>query len=98
MACSEWKVPWAPVKPWVMTRVSLSTRMAMLCGFLHCADDLLGGIREVVGRDDGQAGLRHDLLAEGDIGALQPDDQRHGKRDFTGGGDDALGDHVAAHD
>src|SRR5882762_3384776 len=27
MACSEWKVPWFPVKPWQITLVFLSTRM-----------------------------------------------------------------------
>jgi hypothetical protein len=27
MACSEWKVPWAPVMPWQITLVDLSMRM-----------------------------------------------------------------------
>jgi hypothetical protein len=27
MACSEWKVPWAPVIPWQMTRVALVMRI-----------------------------------------------------------------------
>jgi hypothetical protein len=27
MACSEWKVPFLPVKPWQMTLVFLSMRM-----------------------------------------------------------------------
>ena len=26
IACSEWKVPWLPVKPWQITFVSLLTR------------------------------------------------------------------------
>ena len=39
-----------------------------------------------------------DLLAELDVGAFQPDDQRHVQVDLAGGGDHALGDHVAAHD
>jgi hypothetical protein len=29
MACSEWKVPCEPVKPWVMTLVEEETRMDM---------------------------------------------------------------------
>jgi hypothetical protein len=29
MACSEWKVPCEPVKPWVMTLVEALTRMDM---------------------------------------------------------------------
>jgi hypothetical protein len=30
MHCSEWKVPWRPVKPWQMTLLLRSTRMLML--------------------------------------------------------------------
>ena len=39
-----------------------------------------------------------DLLAEIDVGALEPHHQRHGDVDLARRGHDALGDHVAAHD
>ena len=39
-----------------------------------------------------------DLLAEIDIGALEPHDQRHGEAHLLHRRDDALGDDVAAHD
>src|ERR1700761_7790958 len=55
MACSEWNVPWLPVKPWQMTLVSLLTRTAMLRGLLNGFDHLFGGISEIVCGDDGQA-------------------------------------------
>ena len=49
---------------------------------------------ERIGRPDS----REDLLAELDIGAFEPHDQRHVQADLARRGDDALGDHVAAHD
>src|SRR5579872_1080207 len=73
IACSEWNVPWAPVKPCVMTRVLASTRMAMSDGLLHSGNDLLGGIGQIVGRNDWQVGFRQDLLAEIHVGAFQAD-------------------------
>ena len=57
-----------------------------------------GGVGEILGRDDRQAGLAQDLLAELDIGAFEPHHQRHVQVDLARRGDDALGDHVAAHD
>src|SRR5699024_5575974 len=30
MACSEWKVPWLPVKPWQITLVFLSIKMDII--------------------------------------------------------------------
>src|SRR6185436_1599578 len=51
IACSEWKVPFLPVKPWQMTLVLASMRMDI--GSALCAvdglDDLLRGVVEVVG-------------------------------------------------
>jgi hypothetical protein len=35
MACSEWNVPCAPVKPWVITRVSLLIKTLMIYKFLQ---------------------------------------------------------------
>ena len=57
-----------------------------------------GGVGEVVGGEDRQTRLLHDLLAEIDIGAFEPHHQRHVQVDLARRGDDALGDHVAAHD
>jgi hypothetical protein len=80
-----------------MTLVFLSTRTAITLPPAR-PDDLLGGIAEIVGRQDRQAGLAHDLLAQLDVGALQPNDQRHVQADLARGGDDAFRDHVATHD
>jgi hypothetical protein len=33
MACSEWNVPFLPVKPWVMTLVFLLIRIDIHCSF-----------------------------------------------------------------
>src|SRR5687767_5519084 len=98
MACSEWNVPWAPVKPWQMTFVFLSTRTAISGGLLHGLDHLLGGVGKIVGRENRQAGFGEDLLPELNVRALEPDHQRHVERHFARGGDDAFRDHVAAHD
>ena len=65
---------------------------------LHRGDDLLGGVVEVVGRDDVQAAVVDDLLAELGIGAFEPHHQRHLQPDFLDRGDHALGDDVALHD
>src|SRR5690606_38678222 len=51
----------------------------------------------IVGRDDRQAALGHDLLAQIDIGALEADDQGHDELHLAGRGHHALGDDVAAH-
>ena len=44
-------------------------------GLEGCAG-LLGGVVEVVGRDDVEARVVDDLLALGDVGALEAHDQR----------------------
>src|SRR4051812_300569 len=49
----------------------------MLCRFLHLGHDLPRRIPQIVGRYDRQAGIREDALALLDIGALEPDDERH---------------------
>ena len=91
-------MPWAPVKPWVMTLVLASTRIGHVSGLLHGRDDLLGRVGQVVGGDDRQADFGQDLLAEVDIGAFEPHDQRHRQLHVVRRRDHALGDHVAAHD
>src|SRR3954467_3299452 len=99
MACSEWKVPCAPVKPWQMTRVSELTRTDMSGGLsLDGIDDLLGRIGKIVSGQDGKPRVSQDALAHIDVGAFQPHHQRNMKGDFAGSRNDALGDHVAAHD
>src|SRR6056297_2887792 len=60
--------------------------------------DFLGAILEVVGGDDVEAGGVDDLLALFDVGAFEADNQRHLEAHFLDRGDDALGDHIAAHD
>ena len=65
---------------------------------LTACDDLFRGIGEVLRRGDLQTRLLQDLLAELDVGAFQPHHQRHVQVDLARRGDDAFGDHVAAHD
>jgi len=67
-------------------------------GLPYGLDYFFRRVGEVVGGDDRQAGPCQDVLAEIDVGALQPDHERHAERHFAGRGDDPLGDHVAAHD
>ena len=98
MPCSAWKVPWAPVKPWVMTRVLASIRIAMAQAPFTAATTFCGRIGQVVGGDDGEAAIGQDLLAEVHIGALEPDDQRHVQVQGLGRGHDPFRDHVALGD
>src|SRR5690606_25983710 len=65
---------------------------------LHCSDDLLRRIVEIVGRNDVQAALVDDLLAKLDIGALETDNQRNLQADFLDCGDHAFSNDVALHD
>ena len=90
-------MPWAPVKPWQMTLVSRSTRTDIRRPSDRGLDDLVGGVRQVVAAVIGSP-IRQDLLAQIDVGALEADHQRHAQVDLARRGDDALGDHVAAHD
>src|SRR5690606_39039778 len=61
-------------------------------------DGLLRAVVDVVGRRDRQAGVAQQRLAFLDVGALQAHDHRHLDVHFLDRRDDALGDHVAAHD
>src|SRR5690606_7016874 len=96
-----WNWPVLPVIPWVMTLVSLLIRIDMLYS-LRClfrgGDDGGRGFGHGVGADDGQARGRQHLLALFFVGALHAHDQRHAEVHGLAGGDDAFGDHVAAHD
>src|SRR3954471_21821267 len=100
MACSEWKVPFLPVKPWQMTFVLRSMRMDIGSSLraVYGIDDLLRGVVEIVGRDHVQPRLVDDLLALIDVGAFQPHHERHLEPDLPHGRHYALRDHVAAHD
>ena len=88
----------APVMPWQMTLVFLSTRMDISAASFTAVDDLLGGIVEVVGGDDVEPDLARILLAELDIGAFEAHHQRHLEADLLHRRDDAFGDDVASHD
>ena len=88
-----WNWPVLPVMPCVMTLVFLLIRMAcylidngekvgvtLTRGLSHaagCRDDLFGRVGHVGGGDDRQARVGEDLLAELDVGAFEPHDQRH---------------------
>src|ERR1700685_2787046 len=53
---------------------------------------------EIVGGNDIEAGFLNDLLAERDVGSFEPHHQRHAQAYFLDRGNNAFGDHVAAHD
>jgi len=57
MACSEWKVPWAPVKALADDLGVAVDEDGHLGGFLHGFDDLLGSVAQMVGGQDRQAGI-----------------------------------------
>src|ERR1700682_2688252 len=96
-----WNWPVLPVMPWVMTFVSLPTRMLMASGSLFAGDrgdNLLRRIGHVVGGDDRQPGCPKHLLAEIFVGALHAHDERDAKLDLRYRGDHSFRDGVAAHD
>src|SRR6476469_5230423 len=96
IACSEWNVPFLPVKPWQMTLVSLSIRMDMtLVHTLHCLDDLLRGVVEIVGRGDVDVGFRDDFFTKLHIRAFEPHDERHPQAHLLHRRDHAVGDDIA---
>src|SRR5690606_2324232 len=64
----------------------------------HGPSDLLRGVSKVVGTQDLEAGLGHDLLAEVDVRALQTYDQRHRHTQLPSRGNHAFRDDIAAHD
>src|ERR1700761_2036488 len=100
-ACSEWKLPCDPVKPWQITLVLRSIRTAMsVCSRVLCdgGNDLVGRIGTMIGREDRQTGGAQNLLGEIDGRAFQTHDERHAQIDFARGADDAFRNHVAAHD
>src|ERR1700757_4272986 len=66
--------------------------------FLHGLDDLLRGIVEIVGRQHVEAALADYLLSGCDIGALEPNYQRHFQADFLHRRDHALGNDITLHD
>src|SRR5690606_16347695 len=103
--CSAWKVPCWPVKPCTITLVFLLTNTLIAIGSLEVGsgglgrgDGLAGAVVDVVGGGDRQAGVLQQLLAGVHVGPLQAHDHRHLDVHFLDRGDDALGDHVAAHD
>src|SRR5690606_35167558 len=102
--CSAWKVPCVPVKPCTITLVFLLTRTLISSGSLEWGSGGLGGFNglagavvDVVGGGDGQAGVLQELLARVHVRALEAHDHRHLDVDFLDRGDDAFGNHVAAH-
>src|SRR3990167_3326567 len=99
MACSEWKVPCLPVKPWHRTLVFLFTRTLMMFSYsLNCGHCTLGRVGHVAGGDHADAAFCEHLLPEFDVGAFQTHDHRHFHAYILYRRDDALGDDVAAHD
>src|SRR3990167_273559 len=99
MACSEWKVPCLPVKPWHRTLVFLFTRTLMMFSYsLNCGHCTLGRVGHVAGGDHADAAFCEHLLPQFDVGAFQPHDHRHFHAHLLDCGDDAGGDDVAAHD
>ena len=98
MPCSAWKVPWAPGEALGHDLGVFVDQDRHGSGPLHGSDDLLRRVGQVVGGDDGEAAIGQDLLAEVDIGAFEPHDQRHRSGQGLGRGDDPLGDHVALGD
>src|SRR6056297_3362237 len=60
--------------------------------------NLFGAVFQVVGGDHVEPGIRDDFLALFDIGAFQTHNQRYLQAHLFDGGNDAFGDHVAAHD
>src|SRR5207247_5019769 len=60
--------------------------------------DLLRAVGHVGGGDQVQSGVLQDLLAQLDVGALEPHHQRHLQPYLLHRGDDAGGDGVALHD
>jgi hypothetical protein len=94
-----------------MTFVSLSIRTAIytasstaLTTFSAASprssaeDDFFRGVAKVVRRDDRQARIRQNVLAQVHVGALQAHHQRYVERNLARGRDHAFGDHVATHD
>src|SRR5574343_777241 len=84
--------------PWVMTLVSLLIRIDIQCSLLDRSNDLGGGFGHGIGRDDRQARILEDLLAQIFVGALHTDNQRYRQMGFLGCSNHAGGDGVTAHD
>src|SRR3954464_5591489 len=102
IACSEWNVPCEPVKPWQITFVSALTRIAITpppsCCLFGRRHDLARGVVQIVGGDQLQPRSAQNAPAQLDIGAFEPYHQRYVQIDLAHRRDDALGEHVAAHD
>ena len=79
-AGAAWSEPNSPVMPWKTTLVSLLTRMLIgrlsqlrtAAATIFCAPSAIESRRL-----DGEPALGEDLLALLDVGALEPDDERH---------------------
>src|SRR5574343_367760 len=84
--------------PWVMTLVSLLIRIDIQCSLLDRSNDLGGGFGHGIGRDDRQARILEDLLAQIFVGALHTNNQRYRQLGFLGCCNHAGGDGVATHD
>src|SRR5579872_3640402 len=102
MHCLAWNEPAEPVKPWTMTFESFPRRIAMLVPLLSRATrrlyGLLGGLPQVLGRDDRDARVLEQFAPLLDVRALEADDERHFELDLLEGAEDAGGDHVALDD
>src|SRR5262249_27713707 len=106
---SAWNVPSRPVSPWTSSLVFFPTQM--LTSDLHGRpgrllrvpgrrgrDDLRRRVGEPVGRRDLEARLPQDGLALVHVGSLEAHDDGNREPHLAHGGDDTLGDDVAAHD
>src|ERR1043166_9121217 len=90
--------------PCVRTLVFLSTRMDIAKLLVNGFDDLFSRVADRLGGGGREAGgggdifSFPDLSALLDVRALEPHDQRHLDAELARRVDDALCDHVAAHD
>src|SRR5678815_5227605 len=89
--CLAWNAPAEPT-PWTTSRVSYPTRTLMSLRLLGGLDHLLRPVRHVGRGDDVELALGEHLLAELDVGALQPDHQRDLEANFLDRRDHALRD------
>ena len=98
MACSEWKVPCAPVKPWQMTFVFLSTRNGHYFASFTALTIFSAASARLSAEMIGSPGLSHDFLAQFHVRALKANNQWHVQMHLAGSGNNALGNHITPHD
>src|SRR5690606_222841 len=65
---------------------------------LHCGNDFLRRVVEIVGRNNVQTALVDDFFAKLNIGAFKPDHQRNFEPHFLDRCNDTFRDHIALHD